>query len=51
MISIKIKIDNYIYDVPNFLILKKIPNKFSNILIKKSLNFTRYIMQNKFFIT
>ena len=46
----KIKIDNYIYDVPNFLIQKKVPEKFSNILIKKSLNFTRYVMQNKFFI-
>ena len=46
----KIRIDGYTYDVPNFLILKKIPDKFSNILIKKSLNFTRYIMQNKFFI-
>ena len=48
--SNKIKIDNYIYEVPNFLILKKIPEKFSNILIKKSLNFTRYVMQNKFFM-
>ena len=48
--SIKIDIDNYIYDVPNFLILKKIPDKFSNTLIKKSLNFTRYFLQNKFFI-
>ena len=46
----KVKIDSYIYEVPNFLILKKIPDKFSNILIKKSLYFTRYIMQNKFFI-
>ena len=46
----KVKIDNYIYEVPNFLIMKKIPDKFSNILIKKSLNFTRYVMQNKFFI-
>jgi len=46
----KIKIDNYIYEVPNFLILKKIPDKFSNILIKKSLYFTRYVMQNKFFM-
>ena len=46
----KIKIDNYMYEVPNFLILKKIPEKSSNILIKKSLNFTRYVMQNKFFI-
>ena len=46
----KIKIDSYTYEVPNFLILKKIPDKFSNILIKKSLNFTRYVMQNKFFM-
>ena len=46
----KIKIDSYIYEVPNFLILKKIPIKFSNILIKKSLHFTRYVMQNKFFM-
>jgi len=48
--SNKIEIDNYIYDVPNFLILKKTPIQFSNILIKKSLNFTRYVLQNKFFI-
>ncbi len=46
----KIKIDSYIYEVPNFLTLKKIPDKFSNILIKKSLNFTRYMLQNKFFM-
>ena len=45
-----IKIDNYTYEVPNFLILKKIPEKFSNFLIKKSLNFTRFVLQNKFFI-
>ena len=48
--SNKIEIDNYIYDVPNFLILKKTPIQFPNTLIKKSLNFTRYVMQNKFFI-
>ena len=46
----KIKIDSYIYEVPNFLILKKIPDKFTNILIKKSLIFTRHVMQNKFFM-
>ena len=46
----KIKIDSYIYEVPNFLIQKKIPDKFTNILIKKSLTFTRYVMQNKFFV-
>tara|TARA_X000000950_G_C13802658_1_gene614201 strand:- start:105 stop:785 length:681 start_codon:yes stop_codon:yes gene_type:complete len=46
----KIKIDGYIYEVPIFLILKKVPEKFSNNLIKKSLNFTRQVLQNKFFI-
>ena len=48
--SKKIKIDNYTYEVPEFLILKKFPEKISNPLIKKSLYFTRNIIQNKFFI-
>ena len=46
----KIKIDGYIYDVPCYLILKKTPNKVSNNLIRKSLYFTRNIIQNKFFL-
>ena len=46
----KIKIDGYIYEVPNFLILKKIPVEFNNTLIRKSLYFTRNVLQNKFFI-
>ncbi len=46
----KIKIDGYIYEVPNFLIFKKIPVKFDNTLIRKSLYFTRNVLQNKFFI-
>ncbi len=46
----KIKIDSFIYDVPNYLILKKLPENFPNYLIKKSLYFTRNIIQNKFFI-
>ena len=46
----KIKIDGFIYEVPNYLILKKIPSKFNNILIRKSLYFTRNVLQNKFFI-
>ena len=46
----KIKIDEFTYDVPDFLILKEIPKKLSNHLIKKSLYFTRNIIQNKFFI-
>ena len=46
----KIKIDGYIYDVPCYLILKKTPNKISNNLIRKSLYFTRNIIQNKFFL-
>tara|TARA_Y100000768_G_scaffold359562_1_gene316169 strand:- start:1880 stop:2560 length:681 start_codon:yes stop_codon:yes gene_type:complete len=46
----KIKIDGFSYEVPNYLILKKIPSKFNNILIRKSLYFTRNVLQNKFFI-
>ncbi len=46
----KIKIDTIIYDVPNFLINEKIPQHFSGNLIKKSLYFTRSIIQNKFFL-
>ncbi len=46
----KIKIDGYIYEVPNYLIQKKIPSNFTKILICKSLIFTRSVMQNKFFI-
>jgi len=47
---LKIKIDGYIYEVPNYLIIKKIPLEFNNTLIRKSLYFTRNVFQNKFFI-
>tara|TARA_E500000178_G_C16953365_1_gene722393 strand:+ start:560 stop:1240 length:681 start_codon:yes stop_codon:yes gene_type:complete len=47
---IKIKIDGYIYEIPNYLIYKKIPIDFTNTLIRKSLHFTRQVMLNKFFI-
>ena len=47
---LKIKIDGYIYEIPNYLIKMKIPENFSNLLIRKSLYFTRQVMQNKFFI-
>ena len=47
---LKIKIDGYIYEVPNYLIIKKIPFEFNNTLIRKSLYFTRNVLQNKFFI-
>ncbi len=47
---IKIKIDGYNYEIPNYLIKKEIPSEFTNFLIKKSLYFTRQVMQNKFFI-
>ena len=46
----KIKIDTFIYEIPEFLISRKPPKKISNFLIKKSLNFTRNIIQNRFFI-
>ena len=48
--SKKIKIDGYTYDVPLYLITKKIPEKINNNLIKKSLYFTRNIILNRFFI-
>ena len=47
---IKINIDGYIYEIPNFLIEKKIPENFTNLIIRKSLYFTRQVMLNKFFI-
>ena len=46
----KIKIDTFVYEVPKYLITKKPPIKLSNNLIKKSLNFTRNIIQNRFFL-
>jgi DNA repair protein RecO (recombination protein O) len=48
--SNKIKIDGYIYEVPFFLILKETPKNFTKTLIRKSLYFTRQVLQNKFFI-
>ena len=47
---LKIKIDGYTYEIPNYLVQKKIPENFTNLLIRKSLYFTRQVMQNKFFI-
>ena len=47
---LKIKIDGYIYEIPNYMIQKKIPKNFTNLLIRKSLYFTRQVMLNKFFI-
>tara|TARA_Y100000591_G_C21784649_1_gene673066 strand:- start:518 stop:1195 length:678 start_codon:yes stop_codon:yes gene_type:complete len=46
----KIKIDSFIYEVPEYLIQKKAPSSLSNYLIKKSLYFTRNIIQNRFFL-
>ena len=46
----KIKIDNYLYEVPNYLITKNLPKTISNNIIKKSLYFTRSIIQNRFFL-
>ena len=46
----RIKIENHLYEVPEYLILKKVPKEASNILIRKSLYFTRSIIQNRFFI-
>ncbi len=46
----KIKIDTYSYEVPYFLISRRLPEKISNELVKKSLYFTRSLIQNRFFI-
>ena len=46
----KLKIDSFSYEVPEFLIEKKSPDKINNNIIKKSLYFTRNIIQNRFFI-
>ena len=43
-------IDRFNYEVPNFLIKQEVPNKITNLLIKKSLFFTRSVLLNKFFI-
>ena len=46
----KIKIDTFTYDVPLYLIQNKIPDNPSKNLINASLNFTRSIIQNRFFL-
>ena len=46
----KIEIDEFKYEVPIFLIQKKIPKNSGKTLIKKSLSFTRNMFLNKFFI-
>ena len=46
----KINIDGFIYEVPVYLLTKEIPKVNNNILIRKSLHFTRNIIMNKFFI-
>tara|TARA_B100000963_G_scaffold336207_1_gene331043 strand:- start:2031 stop:2711 length:681 start_codon:yes stop_codon:yes gene_type:complete len=47
---LKIKIDGFIYEIPNYLVKKEIPENFTNSIIRKSLYFTRQVMQNKFFM-
>ena len=46
----KIKIDTFTYNVPLYLIQNRIPDNLSKNLIKASLNFTRNIIQNRFFL-
>ena len=46
----KVKIDEYYYEVPIFLIKGTIPSEIKKIQIKKSLTFTRSVLLNKFFI-
>jgi len=44
-----VRIDEFNYQVPNFLIKQKIPTNISKLQIKKSLIFTRNVFLNKFF--
>ena len=46
----KITIDSFSYDIPKYLIFRKPPDNLSNSLIKKSLFFTRNIIQKRFFL-
>jgi len=46
----KVKIDNFIYEVPEYLIMNNLPTKISKDLIKRSLYFTRNIIQKRFFL-
>ncbi len=46
----KVKIDTFNYEVPDYLIFRELPENPSNYLIKKSLYFTRNIIQNRFFL-
>ena len=46
----KIKIDNYIFEIPYFLIANKAPSNITNDTIKKSLFFTRNLIQYRFYL-
>ena len=48
--TLKLKIDTFTYDVPSFLILKEFPENLSNSIIRKSLYFTRNLIQRRFFL-
>ncbi len=45
----KIKIDNYMFEIPYFLIANKVPSNITNDTIKKSLFFTRNLIQYRFY--
>ena len=46
---ISVKIDNTSYDIPYFLIKREIPLEISNELIKRSLEFTKKVLIEKFY--
>ena len=43
------KIDEFVYEIPKFLVSREINSNFSNQLIKKGLTFTRNLFFNKIF--
>ena len=46
----KVKIDNFVYEVPDYLIMNNLPKKISKELVKRSLYFTRNIIKKRFFL-
>ena len=45
----KIELDNFIYEVPTFLIKEEIPEHITDETVKKSLFFSRNVLLNKFY--
>ena len=47
---LSINIDNLAYKVPRFIVNNELPSEISNNVVKGSLNFTRNLLLNKFYL-